>query len=213
MNNDKRLSDLLIEKSKNGYAIISVFNPDVNQKKRNNGKRSKSLMNKIIDYGFSFKSFSSHRSNGDVKIDFIVFDKFDDGFTDPGMRLEAFLEECKENYRNLSIQYDIEEYLKDKKYHHPIIKSEKFEYLKRKEIILEDLFEPPEAINGWTIKKAFSETSFLYEKNSLLCAICKQEDGSWKRTYGSIRPVGVTFKTEIVKDENEAFQELSLDLC
>ena len=41
MDYNTRLKTILLEKSKNGYAIISTFNPDVNEKKSKKHKRSK----------------------------------------------------------------------------------------------------------------------------------------------------------------------------
>ncbi|MCR5189388.1 MAG: hypothetical protein K6C97_10665 [Treponema sp.] len=210
---DEDLRNLLIEKSRSGYAIISVYNPDREIKHRNNGKKSKSLKNKIIEAGFAFKKLSTKLSNGDLRSDFIVFAEIDKvGCQEKD--LQDFLQTCQKSYKHFSIQYDIENYLKDylrdNHFYHPLIKSEKKLYLQSREVILTDLFEPPESINGWTIRKAFSETSFLYERGSFLCGIHEKENGQWERVYGTIRPVGVTIKKEFLKTRDEALKNLSI---
>ena len=103
---------------------------------------------------------------------------------------------------------DLEEYLSNKTFYHPIRKKEKEEYAQRKEIFLTDLFEPPEDINGWHIRLASSENSVLYCKRDKLCSISLQPNGKWLRHYGTIQPIGVSIKKEYAETRKEAFSNL-----
>lgn len=208
--NDERLKSWLIEKSKNGYAILTAYVSDLNKIKRKNTKRSKILEKEIINAGFAYKKVSVPHNNFEIEYDFIVFDKFDDGFNETGMRLAEFIDMCRLNKYYLCfsvLNTNIEDYLKKKVFYHPIRKSEKEDYLKRKEIILTDLWEPPENINNWYIRKVFSEDSILYQFSShdILCSIKLQPDGSWLRHYGTMKPVGASIKKEYFPTREEAF--------
>lgn len=211
MDKDTELKNIIQAKSKNGFAIISAYNPDVTQKKRKNTKKARLLEEQIIAAGFEYKKYSITHSNKENQIDFIIFDKFDDGFNDCGMKLSEFIDNCKTSgyYKYFNVDYNLEEYLKDKKFYHPIRKPEKEEYLKRREIFLTDLFEPPETINGWRIRHVTSENSVLYENGSILCSISLQSDGRWLRHYGTIRPIGASIKKEYFNTREEALKELT----
>ena len=211
MDYNTRLKTILLEKSKNGYAIINTFNPDVNEKNRKNTKKAKLLEEQIINAGFEYKKYSITHPNKETEYNYIVFDKFDDGFNETGIKLEEFISTCKNSgyYKFLKISYNLEEYLSNKTFYHPIRKKEKEEYAQRKEIFLTDLFEPPEDINGWHIRLARSENSVLYCKRNILCSISLQPNGKWLRHYGTIQPIGVSIKKEYVETRKEAFSNLT----
>jgi len=210
MDNDTRLKEYLIEKSKNGYAIISFCDEQNGEQLPNNRKKNMAFKKLIIEYEFEFKEIDEQTKKNEVYYNFIVFDKFDDGFNDPGVRLSEFIEICKNHswFHNILIAHNIEEFLKDKKFYHPLLKSEKEEYLKRKEYILTDLFEPPECINGWYVRSVISETCVVYHKGDILCGISLKPDGRWLRHYGTIKPVGASLKKEYANTREEAFSNL-----
>ena len=220
MTNDERLIIYLLQKSKNGYAIISVFNPDFTKKNRKNSKQAKKLQELIIESGFYFKSFSYTLPNGEIKIDYLVFEKYYiedpddedylDDFQEKDIKLNKFLDTCKQTFNNFTVQYDIENYLRDKSFYHPLLKSDKDEYIKRKELILTDLFEPPQTINNFHVQKAISETEVVYECGNILCIIKLLEDGSWVQSFGTVRPVGANIKTDRFTSREEAFSNIAL---
>lgn len=72
-----------------------------------------------------------------------------------------------------------------------------------------DLFEPPAEINGWRIRKVYSENSVLYYKGDILCDISLQPNGKWLRHYGTIKPAGVSLKKEYIENRDEAFSNLT----
>lgn len=212
MDNDTRLKSIIMEKSKNGFAIISTYNSNTDVKNRKNTKRARFFEDRIIEAGFQYKKYSIQHNNKETEFNFIVFDKFDDGFNDTGIRLKEFIENCRNSdyYKTFEVSYSLDEYLKDKKFYHPLIKSEKEDYKMRGEIFLSDLFEPPETINGWSIRKVFSENQVLYHNGDILCSISQQPDGRWIRHYGTIKPIGASIKKEYVATREEAFKNLSL---
>lgn len=210
--NDNRLKSYLLKKSKNGYAILSVYNPDRNAKNRRNTNKAKEFRKQIINAGFEYKNLQITHSKYEIEHDFIVFDKFDDGFNDTGIRLNEFIETCKndKHFKCFTIiNTPITEYLADKKFYHPLLKSEKQEYINRREIILNDLWEPPEKIGSWMVRKVFSENSILYACSNILCSISLQPDGRWLRHYGTITPIGASIKKEYADSREEAFSHLS----
>ena len=95
MDYNTRLKTILLEKSKNGYAIISTFNPDVNEKNRKNTEKAKLLEEQIINAGFEYKKYSITHPNKETEYNYIVFDKFDEGFNETGIKLEEFISTCK----------------------------------------------------------------------------------------------------------------------
>lgn len=209
--NDNRIKNYLIEKSKNGYAILSVYNPDRNAKNRRNSKKSRYFQELIINAGFSYKKIQISHNKMEIENNYIVFDKFDDGFNETGIRLKEFIENCeKDNHFSFFtvINTPIEEYLIEKEFYHPLLKSEKQEYIKRKEVILTDLWEPPEEIGSWRIRKVYSENSVLYACHNILCSISLQPDGKWLRHYGTITPIGASIKKEYAESKSEAFSNL-----
>lgn len=210
MDKDTRLKNIIIEKSKNGFAIVSTYNPDVTAKNRKNTKKARIFEDAIIESEFQYKKYEIQHNNRETEFNFIVFDKFDDGFNETGIRLNEFLNNCKNSgiYSFFKVSTNLEEFLKDKKFYHPILKSEKDDYKKRGEIFLTDLFDPPEAINGWYIRKVYSENSVLYHNGDILCSISLQPDGKWLRHYGTIKPVGASLKKEYVATREEAFKNL-----
>ena len=108
MDYNTRLKTILLEKSKNGYAIISTFNPDVNEKNRKNTEKAKLLEEQIINAGFEYKKYSITHPNKETEYNYIVFDKLDDGFNETGIKLEEFISTCKNSgyYKFLKISYN-----------------------------------------------------------------------------------------------------------
>ncbi|MCR4742645.1 MAG: hypothetical protein K5866_07255 [Treponema sp.] len=211
MNYDEDLKSILLEKGKNTFALISVFNPDVNQKNRKNSKKSRYLEEKIWDYGFSYKAFKISMPHGEFKREFLIFDNPKAGESQNiSQEFLNFIQDCKSSFKSFTISKDLDlnEYLKDKSFYHPIIKEEKNTCLKRKEVILENLFEPPSTLGQFVIRLARSENSFLYENGSKLCSVTKLEDGRWARVYGTIRPVAAIIKKEYFNTREEALNLL-----
>ena len=91
MDYNTRLKTILLEKSKNGYAIISTFNPDINEKNRKITEKAKLLEEQIINAGFEYKKYSITHPNKETEYNYIVFDKLDDGFNETGIKLEEFI--------------------------------------------------------------------------------------------------------------------------
>lgn len=212
MTNDEILKELLLEKSRNGYAVISVYNSDINKKNRRNGKKSRALENKIIEAGFEYKKISEIGVNGEPKSSFILFEKTEQEKS--SLSIEGFIQKCRENqyFSVVEVRYNLKELLEGKSFYHPLLKNEKEDCHRRKEIILENLFEPPEVIGGWRIKQVVSENTVVYHCGDILCGISLQPDGRWLRHYGTIKPVGASIRKEYVETREEAFSNLHLKL-
>ena len=210
MNYDEDLKSIILQKSIYPFVLVSNFNPDVTKKNRKNGKKSRYLQEIILEYGFIYKPFVIPMPHGESKKEFLVFDNKAYENQKHSQEFEAFIKECKSIFNTFTIldDFDLKDYLKDKTFYHPIIKEEKKEYLKNNEIILENLFEPPSFSGKFSILKAKSETSFLYEKGPLLCSVKQEEDGRWIRVYGTIRPVGAVLKKEYFNTREEALKNL-----
>lgn len=169
------------------------------------------LTEMITNAGFEYKPVTSILPNGDHKTEIIVFEKFYDGFNDPGIMLAPFIEKCRSStcFQCFTIRHDIEQFLRDKTFEHPLLKETKAAYKERREIFLDDLFEPPSSIGNWHVDHAMSETSVVYANGNILCIVSRLPDGTWQRSYGSIHPVGVHIKSETVATREEAFSKLT----
>lgn len=200
---DEKMKALLL--SKGEHVIVSVYDSDQSHKNRKNSKRAKCMEKIINDGGFEYKRISKPPfPNGEVQVFFVVY-----GNTE---KFKSIVEENRNAFHVVNYYDDLSKILENVEFYHPCTKSEKAAYQVRNEIILENLFEPPEKVGNWKIKSCYAEPdheTMTYLNSGRVCTIAKEssckEQCSYRVFIGTYIPCGATLADKKVQTLADAF--------
>lgn len=195
---DKRLKEKLLNYGR--YVVASVYDSDRTRRKRRNIARTKRLMEIIRENGFEYKSFREEFPDHEKQVFFVVYGDLE--------KFKTLIEEQMKKLRLVNYYDNLGKLLEGKHFHHPQIRAEKDEYLSRKEIFLEDLYESPESVGVWKVDSCYGGVDDVYIHYYRLnpyrhCIISKVKAG-YRVSIGTTIPCGATIFQKVYPTLEEA---------